>query len=100
NAVVPTGQEVYQLPPTKLKQGLPLQGSVVDESGRPIAGARIKAVWQMSNGQYSTLGSDAEVSGDDGQFIFQRVPGDVDLGLTAQTDERATADFVTVPPQQ
>jgi protocatechuate 3,4-dioxygenase beta subunit len=97
---IAAGREVHELAPVKLKRGLPLEGTVVDEGGRPTAGARVSAVWRKTDGTYSTLGSEAAVTGDDGRFVLRRVPGDVELGLAARTDERATDNFTTVPPKQ
>ncbi|HEY8506697.1 MAG TPA: hypothetical protein VIL46_19090 [Gemmataceae bacterium] len=97
---VPADRALHELQTIRLKRGLPLEGTVVDEEGRPVAGARVSAAWQKTDGTIIPLGGDSSVSGKDGKFVLKQVPGDVGLELAASTDERATPDFVTVPPQQ
>ncbi len=100
SAQVPAGAASFDLPTIKLTKAVPLEGIVVDEQDHPVCGARITAVWRKIEGQASTLGSDAAYAGANGHFLLQRVPGGVDLHLSARTEERATPELVRVAAGQ
>ncbi len=63
-----------------LSSGGAVQGTVLDDTGAPVAGARIEVLAVQG-----TL-SRATTSGDDGTFAFSALPGDVFLSLARPDD--------------
>jgi len=95
---IPANAKSHKVPTITVKRAVPLKGAVVDETGKPLPGARVVARWQKRNGPYSTLGSDYTFADDAGRFVLRQVPGDSMLGLTVTTANRATKEMFLVQP--
>ena len=69
---------------------------MVDETGRPVSGARVTARWVHRHESYSTLKSDTATSDAQGRFRLRRVLADVDVSVTAQTPDRSVLEATSV----
>lgn len=82
--------EPVALPDTILKIATPITGKVVDEKGDPVEDANVVAKWVFQEGRLFTLRTDSATSDAEGNFTLKLVEADVDLTLTARSDELAT----------
>lgn len=78
------------LPDTVLKLATPIAGKVVNENGQPVKDAKVVARWVFCEGQFSTLRTDAANSDAEGNFTLKSTEADVEIGITARTNEEAT----------
>ena len=80
------------LRPLLLARGEAVRGTVIDEAGRPVAGAELSGFWPMSSEAYYVHAwSDA-----DGKFVIEGVDPEVDLRLWATHGERASGEPLLV----
>lgn len=92
------GQE---LPPIELERGVTLRGIVVDEEGKPVAGARVLGKWDQigtgvkaPNGATMFLGSNFSAtakSDDRGAFLLEGIHAGANVQLQAEIGEARTA---------
>ena len=87
--LLPAGATSFTLPPTELVAGKGLRGSVVDETGKAVAGALVRASW---GGQSSILQSVATRTDAQGMFVLEGLDPLADLRLRADADGLATAE--------
>ena len=80
----------FELPPISLTRGGELRGSVKDEEGRPVAGARVEGSWTMFDGRNRAPRSEAATSKADGSFVLGPVAPDTDLTVIASAGGATT----------
>ncbi len=90
--LLPAGATEFKLPPTELVRGEALGGSVVDESGKYVSGALVRASW---GGDENVLQSVAVRTDSSGRYLLEGLDPLVDLRLTAETDGRSSGAAVT-----
>jgi Carboxypeptidase regulatory-like domain len=85
--LLPAGATEFTLPPLELARGVALRGSVVDETGRYVAGALVRASW---GGDKNVLQSVAVRADSNGSFLLEGLDPLADLRLTAESDGRSS----------
>ena len=85
------GVTEFKLPPTELARGQSLCGIVVDQAGKPSAGALVRATW---GGKDIITQFVAARTGPTGAFVLEGLDPLADLRLTAEAD-----GFCTAAPQ-
>ncbi len=84
----PAGINDLVLPPIELPRGVDVPGSVVDDAGRPVAGAMIEATWTHATGrvQLVSAGSDST-----GRFVLHGVDPMAELTYRARLGDSVSA---------
>jgi hypothetical protein len=78
--LLPPEATEYTLPPIELDRGAAVRGAVVDEAGRPVAGALVRASWEPAGGLLQSLTTQTDGRG---EFRLEGVDPLTDLRLTA-----------------
>src|SRR6185312_13196736 len=73
---VPPAIARFELPKITLDRGSDIRGSVLDERGRPVSGARVEASWTMFDGRVRAARSEFATSMGDGSFVLGPVAPD------------------------
>ncbi|MGO9467664.1 MAG: carboxypeptidase regulatory-like domain-containing protein [Isosphaeraceae bacterium] len=81
------GATEFKLPPAELARGESLGGTVVDETGKFVRGALVRATW---DGKEVITQSVAARTGPSGTFLLDGLDPLADLRLTAEADGLAT----------
>ncbi len=81
--LLPAGATEFKLPPIELVRGASLRGTVVDETGKSVAGALVRASW---GGKDNILQSVAVRTDSVGGFLLDGLDPVADLRLTALSD--------------
>jgi hypothetical protein len=81
-----------------IKAEPPLRGSVVDESGQPVAGASVAGVWEVWLANYYGLYESLATTDSSGTFRLERIPPLVEVKLTAKHGSMATPEPLLVWP--
>jgi hypothetical protein len=86
--LLPAGATSFTLPPIELVRGVQLRGTVVDETGKPVAEALVRASWNAKDSvpQWVSSATDGK-----GSFLLEGLDPLADLSLTAEADGLATA---------
>ena len=90
--LLPAGATEFKLPPRELVRGGALGGSVIDESGKYVSGALVRASW---GGDGQVLQSVAVRTDSSGRYLLEGLDPLVDLRLTAESDGRSSGAAVT-----
>ena len=90
--LLPAGATEFKLPPTELVRGEALRGSVVDETGKYVSGALVRASW---GGDKNVLQSVAVRTDSSGHFLLEGLDPLADLRLTAESIGRQLGAAVT-----
>jgi hypothetical protein len=85
--LLPAGATEFKLPPTELARGQLLRGTVVDEAGKLVPGALVRASW---GGKDVVTQSVAARTGPSGTFLLEGLDPLADLRLTAEANGLAT----------
>ncbi len=85
--LLPPGATDFKLPPIELVRGAALRGAVVDEFGKLVPGALVRATW---GGKGTVLQSVAARTYSNGTFLLEGLDPLADLHLTAQAEGRST----------
>ena len=85
--LLPAGATEFKLPPTELVRGAALRGLVVDEAGKYVPGALVRASW---GGDGRVLQSVAVRTDSNGRFLLDGLDPLVDLRLTAESVGRSS----------
>ncbi len=83
--LLPAGATEFKLPPIELVRGASLRGTIVDETGKSVAGALVRASW---GGKDNILQSVAVRTDSVGGFLLDGLDPVADLRLTACSDGR------------
>ena len=83
--LLPAGATEFKLPPKELVRGVTLSGSVVDETGKMVSGALVRASW---GGTDSVLQSVAVRTDSSGRFLLEGLDPLADLRLIAESPGR------------
>jgi RNA polymerase sigma factor (sigma-70 family) len=94
---IPEDARDFAVPPIELTPAASVQGLVVDEQGKPMAGATVSASWPVNEGPNLSGPQEASVRSDgEGLFRFVGVPTDANVQLRAQHGIlRTSADVAT-----
>ncbi len=82
------GATEFKLPPIELVRGAALGGSVVDEFGKYVAGALVRASWGSGGTMLQSVAVRTDTSG---RFLLDGLDPLADLQLTAESDDRSSA---------
>ncbi|HEX8203597.1 MAG TPA: carboxypeptidase regulatory-like domain-containing protein, partial [Isosphaeraceae bacterium] len=91
NHLLAPGTTAFTLPPIELTRGAAVQGVVVDDAGRPAAGALVRATWEPPGGLLQSLVAQADAKGD---FRLEGVDPLAALRLTASSRGASTGAAV------
>jgi hypothetical protein len=90
---IPNDAAEFELPPFELLKAGELPGLVVDDRARRVAGAEIEAEWTLDETRPGTgLHHLSARTGPDGRFVFQGVPLDAEVLLSAHHNGLQTLD--------
>jgi RNA polymerase sigma factor (sigma-70 family) len=85
---VPEGTGEREVRAIEVIRALAVRGSVVDEAGKPAAGAVVRAVWWGPNQQFTSGNgwwNEKAVTADErGEFAVEGLPADAEVRLTAR----------------
>ncbi len=90
--LLPAGATEFKLPPTELVRGAALRGLVVDEAGKYVSGALVRASW---GGEKTVLQSVAVRTDSSGRFLLDGLDPLVDLRVTAESVGRSSGAAIT-----
>jgi hypothetical protein len=90
--LLPAGATEFKLPPIELVRGASLRGSVVDEAGKYVPGALVRASW---GGDRTMLQSVAVRTDSSGRFLLEGLDPLADLRITAESDGRSSGSAQT-----
>ncbi len=85
--LLPAGATEFKLPPIELVRGATLRGSVVDETGKFVSGALVRASW---GGDKNVLQSVAVRTDSGGNFLLEGLDPLADLRVTAESAGRSS----------
>jgi hypothetical protein len=86
--LLPARATEFTLPPAELVRGVPLRGTVVDDAGRLVSGALVRALWGDREAILQTV---AARTGPRGNFLLEGLDPKADLRLTVDAQGWATA---------
>ncbi len=92
----PAGTSELVLPPLELPRGVDVKGSVVNDRGEFIAGARVEACWDVSTKMVHSIVAHTDQAG---RFELCGVDPIAELRLTAWDGSASTAAEVTISAQ-
>ncbi len=87
------GSNELVLPPAELPRGVDVKGSVVNEQGKPVAGAGVTASWEVTKAVIHSILARTDQGG---RFTFCGVDPIAELKLTAWDGFASTAAEVTI----
>lgn len=100
NQQKPNGNQEFDFGEIRLSKAAPIRGTVVDEQQQPLANVMVSASWvQTGEVRTFTLKTDSAKTDKAGGFHFTHASGDVVVGLTARTSERATKSVTLLQPE-
>jgi protocatechuate 3,4-dioxygenase beta subunit len=88
----PTGTAELALPPMELPRGVDVPGTVLDEEGKPVAGARIRALWNLDDIPQAALA----LSDEKGRFTLIGIDPLAELHVNAWSRGAATPEAVVL----
>ncbi len=90
---VPEGVDRFSVDPIEVVHAAPpIRGVVLDESGRPVAGASVRGGWEMTEGTRGGVYVDEATTDADGRFALEAIAPDVAVKVSARSREAATAE--------
>ena len=96
DVTIPEGVDRHELPPIEADRGEAVRGIVLDEAGRPVAGASVAGHWGMTDARGGLSAVLSATTGPDGTFTLEGIhPGADVAGLSARRRDRATATPAT-----
>ena len=92
---VPEGVDRFSVDPIEVVHAAPpIRGVVLNESGRPIAGAAVQGEWEMTEATRGGVYAAAATTDADGRFALEDIAPDVAVKVSARSREAATAEPV------
>src|SRR5262249_16725014 len=99
---VPGGAAEREVPPIEVSRALALRGVVVDDAGKPAAGAVVRAGWWGRNPQFSgndTWWNEKSLTADErGEFALEGLAAGAQVRLTARRGEAHTRTATEARP--
>jgi len=89
----PRGTDELVLAAVELPRGVDLPGTVVDEAGRKVGGATVKATWQHGTGEIQLVMSDTDALG---RFVLHGVDPMAELTYRAWRGDSCTSGITSV----
>jgi protocatechuate 3,4-dioxygenase beta subunit len=97
-AATPLDEKIDELEfdPIRLRRGVPLSGTVVDEQNLPVPHARVKAAWSASDKRTTSYHSATGETDEHGEFVIPGVSNSYAIELTASDDKRGSMAAVKI----
>ena len=90
---VPADVERFTLPPIEVERGAGVNGVVVDEAGRPVAGATVGGQWRLDGPGWTMRAVVGATTAADGTFQLEGIqPGAKVAALWARHGDQATVE--------